>query len=214
MTEAWHLLPKCHTSECPLPMTPPRHGQAGRQWPLQRLGMMTARLALLKSVCEVLVNEAVRGAPSGESRIPGCTSVSGGPCSSSGAAEVQPGAGAALGTGRPCWTLLPVASSLAESFTHTQTTPGVPSNSGPCCLWPPAWQNLLPIPRPSRGFQQGLMSQQQWPLWPEGKRAEQRPSVRPSRCTYFQRSPDCKAGGQLLWELNQGASCPSRTQTH
>lgn len=89
--------------------------------------MMTARLALLKSICEMLVNEAVRGAPSGESRIPGCKSVSGGPCSSSGAAEVQPGAGAALGTGLPCWTLLPVASSLAESFTHTQTIPGVPA---------------------------------------------------------------------------------------
>lgn len=138
MTEAWHLLPKCHTSECPLSMTPPRHGQAGRQWPLQRLGMMTARLALLKSVCAVLLNEAVRGALSGQNRIPGCMSVSGGPWSSSGAAEVQPGAGAALGTGLPCWPLLPTASSPAESFTRTQTIPGgssrasCPSNSGPC----------------------------------------------------------------------------------
>lgn len=73
---------------------------------------------------------------------------------------------------------------------------------------------FYPYPDHPRGFQQGLMSQQQWPLWPEGKRAEQRPSERPSRCTYFQRSPDCKAGGQLLWELNQGASCPPRSQAH
>ena len=56
------------------------------------------------------------GALSGENPIPGCMSVSGGPRSSSGAVEVQPGAGAALGTGLPCWLLSPLASSLGRIF--------------------------------------------------------------------------------------------------
>lgn len=189
MTEAWYLLPKCHTSECPLPMTPPRHGQAGGQWPLQRLGMMTARLALLKSVCDVLVNKAVRGALSGETAFQ--------------AARVFPVCLAPHQEQPKCSQLQGQLWALGYL-------------AGPCCLWPPAWAESFSHTQtiPGGSSRASCPSMSPGPLWPEGKCAEQRPSVRPSLCTYFQRSPDCKAGGQLLWELNQGASCPPRTQAH
>ena len=166
-------------------MTPPRHGQAGRQWPLQRPGILTARLALLKSVCEVLVNGAVGGGTfwrKPHSRLHECFR----------------------------WSSLLVRGSRSAARCRGSSGHGAALLAAVASGFQPG-QNLLATPRPSQGgSSRASCPSNSGPCGPKGKR----PSAPRSHCTYFQRSPDGKTGGQPLWASNQDASCPPRTQAH